>query len=115
MGEESCVGCRRVIPFYKCSRCGGIVPNPRFASGVVCPECGGQVYEDPHKQTRRYHRYYLCQGCGGVVPNPKYAGDHSCVGCRPATCDECGAFTAWNVAKGIEKCIECGAEYPRST
>lgn len=73
------------------------------------------MFEDPQKSTRIYWRYYICQSCGAVVPNHKFLHDHSCEGCKAPTCNKCGAYTAWHVAKNIEVCIECGAEYLRPT
>ena len=89
------------------------MPNPHYVSGIICQSCGKQVFEDPHKQTRIYHRAYICQECGAVVPNHKFLHDHSCEGCRPATCNVCGGYTAWNVALNTERCMKCGAEFPR--
>ena len=112
VGEESCRGCQRNILHYECSRCKGIVPNPRFASGIACEHCGSQVFEDPQKQTRQYHRYYVCQECEKPTRNLKFLRDNSCAGCRARTCNNCGEYTAWSPVLDYELCIACGSKFP---
>ena len=108
VGEESCTGCRRVIPHYICSSCKKLVPNPRYQTGLVCKSCGTQVHIDPQKQVRHLVKAYLCQGCGEIVSNPAFQYEHSCAGCQPPACPECGGFMAYNTIITWKKCILCG-------
>lgn len=89
------------------------MPNTKYASGVTCLECGAQVFEHPHKGSRRYEKLYICQVCSAVVENPKYQHDHACENCKPPKCNKCGARTALHIGRQVEICPECGAEYPR--
>ena len=112
VGEESCSGCRRNVRFYICSNCASIVPNTKYASGITCLECGAQVFEHPHKGESYFKEWYVCQACSAFVKNTSYTGAHACSGCKPPSCNECGATTALHVGRQVEVCIECGEEYP---
>lgn len=113
MGEESCSGCMRVIYSYRCSRCGGEVPNPSYRSGIECHSCGAQVVPTMHRTEKYFIKAYFCPECEEIVHNPYYKGDHSCAGCRPQKCEEvvdgevCGGFLAFSPKLQFKKCIIC--------
>jgi predicted RNA-binding Zn-ribbon protein involved in translation (DUF1610 family) len=111
VGEESCVGCRLVIPAYVCSNCKGVVWNPRYKSGVECPSCGCQVVEHIQKSMRHQISHYICHRCGAVAPNPKFKSYSSCVNCN-RKCDVCGDYVACDQHNEVCKCIGCGKDYP---
>lgn len=109
VGEDSCTGCREVVPAYLCSHCKQTFWNPRFKSEVTCPSCGEMVVEHPQRSLRHITKYYLCHRCGAVVDNPKYTHDSYCKNCN-RRCPECKGYVACDQHNEVCRCVDCGKE-----
>lgn len=110
VGEESCLGCRVVIPFYMCSRCKKPTWNPRYKSGVECPKCKRQVIQHFQKSMRYQISHYVCNHCGAIVENPTFKNYSSCLNCTPR-CKACNGYLATNEHLDYSECVACGKHY----
>ena len=112
VGEESCAGCRRTVPFYVCSRCKQPFFNPRYRSGLECSSCGSQVVVSSQKSLWHLISHYICQNCKAVVPNDRFKHYHSCKNCNPL-CRECGGYLATNEHLDYFQCISCKKQFKK--
>lgn len=112
VGEEGCVGCRQVIPYYMCSHCHKPTFNPRYKSGLPCPNCGAQVIVHFQKSMRPQISHYLCQKCKTVVENPVFNRYSACEGCVPL-CPDCRGYLATNDRLDYFQCVKCGKKRPK--
>ena len=95
VGEDSCTGCRRAVPYYTCSKCKKPFFNPRYRSGLECSNCKTQVVIHPQKSEWHLISHYICQKCKSLVKNDRFTNYHSCHNCVPL-CKKCGGYLAMN-------------------
>ena len=111
---ELCPECGSLL-LFKTGRFGRFVgcsnyPQCRFSKpislpGVVCPQCGGEIYE---RRTRRGRRLFY--GCANY-PECDFTAWNRPI---PQPCPACGGMLT-DAGKGVAKCLACEEQVPLSS
>lgn len=111
---ELCPECGSLL-LFKTGRFGRFVgcsnyPQCRFSKpiplpGVVCPRCGGEIYE---RRTRRGRRLFY--GCANY-PECDFTAWNRPI---PQPCPACGGMLT-DAGKGVAKCLACEEQVPLSS